>query len=76
MSQIKIFQGQAEPERYETTTAAVAREAVQCTDTTDILNYEDFIYTNCDEEKSYEEEKSELVPPPFAVDSILYNQNA
>ena len=74
MSQIKVFQGQAEPEGHETTTAAVARKTVQCTDTTEIMNHEDFItyYTNCEKEKSYEEEKSELVPPPIAVDFILY----
>ena len=75
MSQIKIFQRQVEHEIYETSTTAVAREAIQCTDTTDIMNHEDFIYANCDEEKSYREEKSELVPPPIAVDIVLYNQN-
>ena len=59
MSQtVKHFQGQAGPEGQETATA-VAR-AVQCTDT-DNMNYEDFIYTSWEEEKSFVKEKSELV---------------
>ena len=60
---VKHFHGLAEPEEgQETTTAtrAVAR-AVQCTDTTDNMNYEDFIYTSCEVEKSFIKHKSELV---------------
>ena len=64
MSQIvKHFQGLAGPEEgHEApTTAAVVREAVQCTNSTDNKNDEDSVYISSEEEKYYEEEKSELV---------------
>ena len=65
MSQeVKHFQGQAgleEVQETTTPTTAVAR-AVQCTEATNNMNYyEDFIYTSCEEEKSFDEDKSELV---------------
>ena len=57
MSQdVKHFSWLAE-EGHETAPVAVVREAVQCTDVPDNDNS---IYTSCEQEKSFAEEKSEL----------------
>ena len=65
MSQmVKRLQGQAgleEGQEKGAPTIAVAREAVQCTDRTDNMNYEDFIYISCVEEKKFDETKSKFV---------------
>ena len=59
---VNHFQGLAGPEGHETSTvAAVVREPVQCTESTYNENYEDSVYTSCEEEKYYNKEKSELV---------------
>ena len=58
MSQdVKHFSWLAE-EGHEAAPVAVVREAVQCTDTPDNDNS---IYTSCEQEKSFDEEKSALV---------------
>ena len=45
-------------EGHEEAPVAVVRKAVQCTDTPD---NDDSFYTNCEQEKSFDKEKSELV---------------
>ena len=58
MSQdVKHFSWLAE-EGHEAAPVAVVREAVQCTD---IPDNDNSIYTSCEQEKSFDEEKSEFV---------------
>ena len=54
---VKHFSWLAE-EGHEAAPVAVAREAVQCTDTPDNDNS---VYTSCEQEKSFDENKSQLV---------------
>ena len=47
-------------EGHEAAATAVAKEAVQCTDT-DNMNYEDSIYASYEKETNFIKEKSRLV---------------
>ena len=56
---VKEFPGQVE-EGQEAATAAV-REAIQCSDTTNNMNYGHSMYASCEKEKNYNQEKTRLV---------------
>ena len=57
---VKEFPGQVE-EGQEAATTAVREAGVQCSDTTNNMNYEDSIYASCEKEKNYNEQKTKLV---------------